>query len=92
MTETRSVVLGCGAYLPAKILTNADLARMVDTSDEWITERTGIKARHIAVEGENTSDLGLAAANVRQRSADTNSLSAPSQHDLTAAVRQVRDK
>ncbi|MGO8954003.1 MAG: beta-ketoacyl-ACP synthase III [Rhodomicrobium sp.] len=62
MTEIRSVVLGCGAYLPSKILTNADLARMVDTTDEWITERTGIKARHIAAEGENTSDLGVAAA------------------------------
>src|SRR5262249_12542373 len=42
--------------------TNADLARMVDTSDEWITERTGIKSRHIAASGEKTSDLGLAAA------------------------------
>ncbi len=62
MTETRSVVLGCGGYLPSKILTNDDLARMVDTSDEWITERTGIKTRHIAAEGEKTSDLGLAAA------------------------------
>lgn len=63
MTELmRSVVSGCGAYLPGKILTNADLARMVDTSDEWITERTGIKARHIAAEGEKTSDLGIAAA------------------------------
>ncbi|MGO9543730.1 MAG: beta-ketoacyl-ACP synthase III [Rhodomicrobium sp.] len=62
MTETRSVVLGCGAYLPSKILTNAELARMVDTSDEWITERTGIKSRHIAAEGEKTSDLGVAAA------------------------------
>ncbi len=62
MTETRSVAVGCGAYLPSKILTNADLARMVDTSDEWITERTGIKTRHIAAEGEKTSDLALAAA------------------------------
>jgi 3-oxoacyl-[acyl-carrier-protein] synthase III len=62
VTQTRSVVLGCGAYLPSKILTNNDLARMVDTSDEWITERTGIKARHIAANGEKTSDLGLAAA------------------------------
>lgn len=62
MTETRSVVLGCGAYLPSKVLSNADLARMVDTSDDWITERTGIKARHIAADGEKTSDLGLAAA------------------------------
>jgi 3-oxoacyl-[acyl-carrier-protein] synthase-3 len=56
------VIIGCGAYLPEKALSNADLARMVDTSDEWITERTGIKSRHIAAEGENTSDLGLAAA------------------------------
>jgi 3-oxoacyl-[acyl-carrier-protein] synthase-3 len=62
VTEIRSVVLGCGAYLPSKIVTNADLALMVDTSDDWITERTGIKARHIAAEGEKTSDLGLAAA------------------------------
>ncbi len=62
MTEIRSVIIGCGAYLPEKALSNADLARMVDTSDEWITERTGIKSRHIAAEGENTSDLGLAAA------------------------------
>ncbi len=62
MTETRSVVLGCGAYLPSRILTNQDLARMVDTSDEWITERTGIKSRHIAAEGQKTSDLGIAAA------------------------------
>lgn len=62
MTELRSRVLGCGAYLPSKILTNADLARTVDTSDEWITERTGIKARHIAARGEKTSDLAVAAA------------------------------
>ena len=62
MTESRSRVIGCGAYLPSKILTNAALASMVDTSDEWITERSGIKARHIAAEGEKTSDLGIAAA------------------------------
>ncbi len=62
MKETRSVAVGCGAYLPSKILTNADLARTMDTSDEWITERTGIKARHIAAEGEKTSDLATAAA------------------------------
>ena len=62
MTVTRSVILGCGAYLPANILTNFDLAKMVDTSDSWITERTGIKVRHIAREGENTSDLAFEAA------------------------------
>ena len=58
----RSVVTGVGAYLPKRIMTNADMTRIVDTTDEWITERTGIKARHIAEEGELTSDLGLAAA------------------------------
>jgi 3-oxoacyl-[acyl-carrier-protein] synthase-3 len=58
----RSVVLGCGSYLPARVLTNADLSRMVDTSDEWITQRTGIRERHIAAEGETTSDMALKAA------------------------------
>ena len=62
MTATRSVVLGCGSYLPERILTNAELARMVDTSDEWIVQRTGIRARHIAAPRELTSDLGIAAA------------------------------
>jgi 3-oxoacyl-[acyl-carrier-protein] synthase III len=58
----RSVIQGCGAYLPAKVLTNADLSSIVDTTDEWIQERTGIKERHIAAEGEMTSDLGIEAA------------------------------
>jgi len=58
----RSVVVGCGAYLPERIVTNAELASRIDTSDEWITQRTGIKLRHIAAEGEKTSDLALAAA------------------------------
>ncbi|MBP7337175.1 MAG: ketoacyl-ACP synthase III [Niveispirillum sp.] len=58
----RSVILGCGSYLPAKVMTNADLAQFVDTSDEWITERTGIKSRHIAADGELTSDLAYNAA------------------------------
>ncbi len=58
----RSVVRGIGSYLPAKVLTNADLATMVDTSDEWIVQRTGIRERHIAAEGEVTSDLATAAA------------------------------
>jgi len=51
-----------GAYVPAKILTNAELEVMVDTSDEWITKRTGIKERHIAAENETTSDMGVKAA------------------------------
>ncbi|QJE72682.1 ketoacyl-ACP synthase III [Aerophototrophica crusticola] len=58
----RSVILGCGSYLPARILSNQDLASMVDTSDEWIVERTGIKTRHIAAEGETTADLAEKAA------------------------------
>jgi 3-oxoacyl-[acyl-carrier-protein] synthase III len=62
VTIIRSVIRGCGAYLPEKILTNAELSRIVDTTDEWITERTGIKERHIAAEGEMTSDLGIEAA------------------------------
>ena len=58
----RTVVKGCGGYLPERVLTNADLAKMVDTSDEWITTRTGIRERRIAAEGELTSALGTAAA------------------------------
>ena len=53
----RSVVAGVGSYLPARVLSNDDLARMVDTSDEWITARTGIKQRHLAADGETTADL-----------------------------------
>lgn len=62
MTVTRSVVLGCGSYLPKQILTNAELATRIDTSDEWIVQRTGIRQRHIAAPGEFTSDLGTKAA------------------------------
>lgn len=62
MAVIRSVIRGVGAHLPRRIMTNADLARLVDTSDDWITERTGIRQRHIAEDGELTSDLGIAAA------------------------------
>jgi 3-oxoacyl-[acyl-carrier-protein] synthase III len=62
VSELRSVVLGCGSYLPAKILSNDELARSVDTTDEWIVQRTGIRERHIAAAGELTSDLALNAA------------------------------
>jgi 3-oxoacyl-[acyl-carrier-protein] synthase III len=58
----RSVVLGCGSYLPRRILTNAELASRLDTSDEWIVQRTGIRQRHIAAEGEFTSHLAINAA------------------------------
>ncbi len=62
MTSVRSVVLGSGAYLPEKVLTNADLAEMVETSDEWIQQRTGIRERRIADKSELTSDLATKAA------------------------------
>jgi 3-oxoacyl-[acyl-carrier-protein] synthase-3 len=58
----RSVILGCGSYLPTRILSNDELARSVQTTDEWIVQRTGIRERHIAAAGELTSDLALAAA------------------------------
>ena len=58
----RSVVVGLGSYLPSRILTNEELAATVDTSDEWITQRTGIKERRIAAPGETTSMLGEKAA------------------------------
>jgi len=57
-----SRLVGSGSYLPEKVLTNEQLAELVDTSDEWITERTGIKQRHIAAEGQLTSDLAREAA------------------------------
>ena len=62
MAVIRSVIRGVGAYLPKRVMTNADMAKIVDTTDEWIVERTGISQRHIADEGELTSDLGVAAA------------------------------
>ena len=55
-------IAGTGSYLPKKILSNNDLEKMVDTTDEWIFSRTGIRERHIAAKGELTSDLALEAA------------------------------
>ena len=57
-----SRIAGTGSYLPSKVLTNDDLAKIVDTSDEWIAARTGIRERHIAAEGETTSDLAFHAS------------------------------
>ncbi len=62
MTLPRATILGLGAYAPPKVLSNDDLALMVDTTDEWITKRTGIKRRHIAGPDQTTSDLALIAA------------------------------
>jgi 3-oxoacyl-[acyl-carrier-protein] synthase III len=62
VTIRRSVILGCGGYLPSQVLTNSELARKVDTSDEWIVQRTGIHERRIAAPGELTSDMAVRAA------------------------------
>ncbi|MDJ0711304.1 MAG: beta-ketoacyl-ACP synthase III [Woeseiaceae bacterium] len=68
MTYAR--IAGIGSYLPEKVLTNKDLEGMMDTSDEWIQERTGIKRRHLAADDETTSSLGLAAARKAMKMAD----------------------
>lgn len=62
MSVARSIVCGVGAYLPARIVPNAELATKLETSDEWIRERTGIRERRIAADGEFTSDLAIAAS------------------------------
>ena len=62
MTLRRSQIVGCGSYLPARVMTNDEMAKVVDTSDGWITARTGIKQRHIAADGEKTSDLAMHAS------------------------------
>lgn len=62
MVAYRTRIAGHGTYLPPKLLTNQDLEKLVDTTDQWITERTGIKVRHIAEDGEATSDIALKAA------------------------------
>jgi len=62
VSVTRSAATGVGSYLPEQVVTNADLAKIVDTSDEWIVERTGIRQRHKARDDEPTSDLAVAAA------------------------------
>ena len=58
----RSILAGCGGYLPARIVTNDELARTIDTSDEWIRERTGIRERHFAAPHETSAFMGTAAA------------------------------
>ncbi len=65
----RSAIIGCGSYTPENVVKNADLEGIVETSDEWIVQRTGIRQRHIAVEGETTADLGEKAARAALRHA-----------------------
>jgi len=70
MPAIRNKIIGMGSYLPERVLMNEELAKMVDTSDEWIKERTGISQRHIAAEGQKTSDLGYEAALAALKDAD----------------------
>jgi 3-oxoacyl-[acyl-carrier-protein] synthase III len=83
----RARVIGTGAYLPARILTNAELAETVDTSDAWIVERTGIRQRHIAAEGELSSDLAVAAARPALEQAEIG----PEQIDLVVVATSTPD-
>ncbi len=69
----KSLILGSGAYLPERIVTNDELAKRIDTSDAWIRKRTGIRQRHIAAEGELTSDLAVAACRSALSTAGVNS-------------------
>ena len=66
----RSVVLGCGSYLPQRVVTNAELASRIETSDDWIVQRTGIRQRHVAADGEFTSHLAINAARAALAAAD----------------------
>lgn len=70
MSQFQSIIRSVGGYLPEKKLTNDDLSKMVDTTDDWIKERTGIRSRHIAADGEVTSDLALKAAKQALERAD----------------------
>ena len=70
MDTKRIGILGIGAYLPERVMTNADWERLVDTSDQWITQRTGIKRRHFAAEDEATADLAVHAARSALRDAE----------------------
>ena len=81
-------MLGCGSYLPSQVLTNADLARKVDTSDEWIVQRTGIHERHIAAPGEVTSRPGHARG---ARGARACRMSTPQSIDLIVLATSTPD-
>ncbi len=87
MTIIHSRIIGTGSYLPEKVVTNADLAAKVDTSDEWIRQRTGICERHIAAENENASDLALKAS---QRALEAAGISA-AQLDLIIVATSTPD-
>ncbi len=86
--NVRSVIEGVGSALPKRIMTNADISKIVDTSDEWIVERTGIKARHIAAEGETTRTLAVEAA----RKALDHARLVPEDIDLIIVATSTPDK
>ena len=88
MSVLRTVVRGCGGYLPKRVLTNEDLAKVVDTTDEWIATRTGIKERRIAAKGELTSTMGTAAA----RAALDNARMDPQDIDLIVLATSTPDQ
>ena len=81
-------ITGSGSYLPSKVLTNKDLEEIVDTTEDWIYSRSGIRQRHIAAEGEFTSDLALAASREALQSAGR----APSDVDLIVVVTTTADQ
>ena len=87
MSELRSIVRGVGSYLPARIMTNDELSKTVDTTDEWIQQRVGIKQRHIAADDEVTSDLAVHAA---RRALDAAHLS-PADIDLIVVATTTPD-
>ncbi|HXF65606.1 MAG TPA: beta-ketoacyl-ACP synthase III [Burkholderiales bacterium] len=87
MSRVYAKILGTGSYLPSRVLTNRDLERMVDTSDEWIRARTGIRERRIAAEGEHTSDLALHAS---RRAIEAAGI-APEQIDLIVVATTTPD-
>jgi 3-oxoacyl-[acyl-carrier-protein] synthase-3 len=87
VSKLRSVVRGVGAALPRRVVTNAEMATRVDTSDEWIQQRTGIRQRYIAGEGETTSTLGVEAARVALARADL----APADIDLIIVATSTAD-
>ncbi len=83
-----SRILGTGSYLPKKILTNKDIEEIVDTTDEWIFDRTGIHQRHVVTEGETCSDLAVIAANAAMEAAGV----APSEIDLIVLATTTPDQ
>lgn len=88
MPELRAVIIGTGSYLPKRVVSNDDFAKTLDTSDEWINQRTGIRRRHFAADGELTSDLALHAA----RAALENAALEPADIDALILATATPDK